>query len=783
MIVALVVAWLVLFLPQLSGRVFVLGDAPLYRGYGDFSYQRWTELHQRTFWNPYVFFGIASATSLADPRPQWLPDGLLTLWDALTRGPNGWLLGPPLLAHLAGMLAIAALARRLWRCGPAAMVTAGLVWGVAPNLIVPFALGHDAQMIATGLIPVLLWTLDGALGAGSRRRAFAWALGMAVTLALQVLGGHPQFVVYGLIALAALAVLRRGTAASRSRFALAAGAVGMGLLMSAALWWPAWLYMGDTHRGEVRFAVLNAQDFSLAFRDLLALGWPRAVGWGGAGYWGGQRATDYANTLGGIGLLLAVWGALAAPRGPRRALARGVAGFAAVAVVFALGPNLPGIGSWLLHLPVISAFRTPSTWMVLTQLAGALLAALGFDRLLGAAARRAGVVRAAGAAVLLAGGLVALARPSVELVWRDAANGGFRTRVADGILTADENERTFARVLPDASRAAVEDLVVHLVGLGAFALAISWRASRGASRVAFAATALITLIDLGSVSVPAARGSTGPRRALTPGPGPPFVRAASRDSLHRAYPLDVELFFSNHWIAWRARSVAGLHGAVPRQWGEVRQNNLLLWDGFVRAVAVRYVGGVEYSIQDSTGYDVTGGVMSRRDALPRAYTVPRVVAVAHDSFAVQRMARLDFDPTRVAYTTDSGAAGEYPGSPGAAIAWTRDQPDSIDLTIRAAAPAFVVIADSWFRGWSATLDGAPVPIARVSHVLRGIAVPAGEHRIAMRYRPAGWDAGRAVSLAAWAVWLITAAAAAVGLAAARRSRAATPLAAGGARLP
>ena len=311
---ALLIAWLVLFLPQVSGRVFVMGDAPLYRGYGDFSYERWTALHQRTLWNPFVFFGLASSSSLADPRPQWLPDSLLTLWDALTRGPHAWLLGPPLLAHLAGMIAIAVLARRLWRCGPAAMVIAGLVWGVAPNLVVPFTLGHDAQAIAAGLIPLGLLALDGALGAKDGRHAIACALGLAATLALQVLGGHPQFVIYGLIAMVALVVLRRGEARSTSRFLLAGGAALMGLAMSSALWWPAWLYLGDTHRSEARFAAGNARDLSLAFRDLLAFGWPRAVGWGGAGYWGGQRATDYANTLGSIGFPLAAWGAFAAVR-------------------------------------------------------------------------------------------------------------------------------------------------------------------------------------------------------------------------------------------------------------------------------------------------------------------------------------------------------------------------------------------------------------------------------------------------------------------------------------
>jgi hypothetical protein len=112
-----------------------------------------------------------------------------------------------------------------------------------------------------------------------------------------------------------------------------------------------------------------------------------------------------------------------------------------------------------------------------------------------------------------------------------------------------------------------------------------------------------------------------------------------------------------------------------------------------------------------------------------------------------------FDPDSVAYTTDQEVGGDYPGSAGAAIEWAKDLPDSLEIRVRAGAPAFLVVADFWFRGWSATLDGAPVPIARVNHVLRGFRIPAGEHRVAMSYLPAGWRPARAATFAGWLLWL------------------------------
>src|SRR6266498_3109100 len=104
-------AWGALFAPQLfGGRIFVAGDVATYRPYAEFSSARWRTLHRRTFWNPYVFAGIPAAASLADGRPQYLPDPLLDAYERLTHARLWPPLGLPLIAHLIGMLAAAGLA-------------------------------------------------------------------------------------------------------------------------------------------------------------------------------------------------------------------------------------------------------------------------------------------------------------------------------------------------------------------------------------------------------------------------------------------------------------------------------------------------------------------------------------------------------------------------------------------------------------------------------------------------------------------------------------------------
>jgi len=145
-----------------------------------------------------------------------------------------------------------------------------------------------------------------------------------------------------------------------------------------------------------------------------------------------------------------------------------------------------------------------------------------------------------------------------------------------------------------------------------------------------------------------------------------------------------------------------------------------------------------------------------RHALGRAYAVDAVRVLDAESSVVAAMGADGFRADSVALTLDAAAAGDYPGSAAARIEWLRDEPDELALRVEAAAPAFVVIADAWFPGWSAELDHERVPVSRVDHLLRGIAVPAGKHELRMRYRPEGWDAGVRVTRLALSLWLLSA---------------------------
>ena len=58
-----------------------------------------------------------------------------------------------------------------------------------------------------------------------------------------------------------------------------------------------------------------------------------------------------------------------------------------------------------------------------------------------------------------------------------------------------------------------------------------------------------------------------------------------------------------------------------------------------------------------------------------------------------------------------------------------------------------MVSDSWFPGWSASVDGSAVAILRANGIVRGLYVPAGRHEVEMRYWPRSFRLGCSVSLA------------------------------------
>jgi hypothetical protein len=139
------------------------------------------------------------------------------------------------------------------------------------------------------------------------------------------------------------------------------------------------------------------------------------------------------------------------------------------------------------------------------------------------------------------------------------------------------------------------------------------------------------------------------------------------------------------------------------------------------------------------------------DSLPWARVCERAVAVRDWKQAV---ATLDKYPASVAVL--EGPAGRAavsaldssrPADPGdlpGTVEVRKRTPSTIVLDVELTRPALVVVADSYFPGWHATLGDSAQPILLADGAWKAVAVPAGSHVLRLSYRPTSFT---------WGAWL------------------------------
>jgi len=143
-------------------------------------------------------------------------------------------------------------------------------------------------------------------------------------------------------------------------------------------------------------------------------------------------------------------------------------------------------------------------------------------------------------------------------------------------------------------------------------------------------------------------------------------------------------------------------------------------------------------------------------AAPFAQVVGKVRAVSSEVDALETMLGADFDPSREV-TVEERPPGWQDSDLRAAherVEVIRSDPNAIALRVRVESPAFLVVRDSYFPGWVAAVDGRETRIIKTNGFLRGIVLPAGEHRVTFDYSPASFWRGVAISIAtAIAMWV------------------------------
>ncbi len=151
-------------------------------------------------------------------------------------------------------------------------------------------------------------------------------------------------------------------------------------------------------------------------------------------------------------------------------------------------------------------------------------------------------------------------------------------------------------------------------------------------------------------------------------------------------------------------------------------------------------------------------VYENLQARPRAWFVNRLaVELSQDVLATIKTGKLPdgsrFNPADVALLEKEDFGNrpvtlpEIGDAANATVNVTRYEPNRIELETRNPNAGFLVLSEIYYRGWEAWMDGKRIPVERANYLFRGIAVPAGEHRIEFRFRAHSFRNGVVWSLA------------------------------------
>lgn len=564
-----------------------------------------------------------------------------------------------------------------------------------------------------------------------------------------------------------------------TRWSLAAVALALGLALSAVQWAPTLALVRQSYTFTERGF---AADYGAAIHgDYAPLGGLRRAGWENLRHWlllvapqlwgtpRGERIynwapdrTNYNEMTPYVGLAalgLAIMGAL---RGRNRRAARffGVMLLAALLLLYPL-PGLRLLG-FLPLLHVAYGFR----FGLAVALAAAVLAGLGLDWLRAASLR--GRLVAAGLLLALAGlsfAVVADLWGGPRAAWALGFAPGPAVRAEIAAVYQPGNWRLF---VPAAGGVLGALALLGGAGVRGQGSGIGRPAATVAGGWSFAPLLAVALAELAFYGY-GYNGFTPPQAIYPETPALARLRQASAD--YRALTLDGTLWANTAMVhgirvvsgmddllpeaqkRFLKRGLAGLtptsRGYVVTDWGQrlmdVMNVRYVLSHQPVRSRATR--AQLPVVLRDGAL------LVSRNDtALPRAYAATAAVLAAPGASEDAVFDR-GFDPHRAVVLEDAATVARLRG-PAASVTpvpVVAARANRVEVQPDLAAPAVVVLTESYDPDWRVTIDGTAAPLLRANAFARGVFVPAGRHTIVFEYRPRLVGLAGLASLAALAL--------------------------------
>jgi hypothetical protein len=149
-------------------------------------------------------------------------------------------------------------------------------------------------------------------------------------------------------------------------------------------------------------------------------------------------------------------------------------------------------------------------------------------------------------------------------------------------------------------------------------------------------------------------------------------------------------------------------------------------------------------------------VLENRTVLPKAWLVSSVRGVRESDQTLRILQDSTFDPRRTALVESPpplplAAADTPPPLPPGTVSISRYGGERIELIATPHVNSLLVLGEKYVEGWQARVDGRETLIHPVNHVLRGIYLTPGRHRVEFSFDPLPFRIGKYLTLASFAL--------------------------------
>jgi membrane protein YfhO len=148
-------------------------------------------------------------------------------------------------------------------------------------------------------------------------------------------------------------------------------------------------------------------------------------------------------------------------------------------------------------------------------------------------------------------------------------------------------------------------------------------------------------------------------------------------------------------------------------------------------------------------------VLENTAAYPRAFLVPNARIAPSLGSALAQMVHQPFQPDQEVILADDtmtqsvGLAADRGGHGTASV--TDYAPNWVRVHTSAVGDAWLVLSDTYYPGWTASVDGQPASVLRGDVLFRVVPVPSGEHDVVLQFQPTSVKLGAVISLSSLAI--------------------------------